>query len=94
MTSEPNPALVTVAPEILTIIKALEAFDNAMGPDPEKWRANLPGAKLVLDGTVLQQLVAMVPALGGLAVSSLNGFWAGIAAKVTSATTATPAPAA
>jgi len=84
--SSPNPVLVTVAPEIQAMLKALEAFDNAMGVDPEKWMANFPGAKLILDGTMLQQLTAVVPALGGLAITSLNGFWAGLAAKVTAAT--------
>ena len=85
--SSPNPVLVAVKPEILAIIAALTAFDNAMGPDITKWPQNFPGAKLILDGTVLQQLVAAEPALGGLAVSGLNGVWAGLAAKVTAATT-------
>jgi hypothetical protein len=92
--STPNPVLVTVAPEIQNMLKALEAFDNAMGADPAKWAVNFPGAKLILDGTMLQQLTAVVPALGGLAVTSLNGFWAGLAAKVTSATTPATPPAA
>jgi hypothetical protein len=95
--STPNPLLVTVAPEIQNMLKALEAFDNAMGVDPQKWATNFPGAKLVLDGTMLQQLTATVPALGALAITGLNGFWAGLAAKVTAATApqvvaATPAP--
>jgi Transglycosylase SLT domain len=84
--STPNPVLVTVAPEIQGILAALTAFDNAMGADPAKWAGNFPGAKLILDGTMLQQLTAVVPAFGGLAVSSLNGLWASLAAKVTTAT--------
>jgi hypothetical protein len=84
--STPNPVLVAVAPEIQAMLKALEAFDNAMGADPTKWALNFPGAKLILDGSMLQQLVAVAPALGGLAVTGLNGFWAGLAAKVTAAT--------
>jgi hypothetical protein len=82
----PNPVLVAVAPEIQSMLKALEAFDNAMGADPAKWAGNFPGAKLILDGTMLQQLTAVAPALGGLAVSGLNSVWAGLAAKVTAAT--------
>ena len=88
--STPNPILVTVAPEIEGILAALTAFDNAMGADPAKWAGNFPGAKLILDGTVLQQLTATIPAFGGLAVSSLNGFWAKLAAKVTAASTPKP----
>jgi hypothetical protein len=84
--SSPNPVLVAVKPEILNIIDALTAFDNAMGPDFTKWGQNFPGAKLILDGTVLQQLVAAEPALGSLAVTGLNGIWAGLAAKVMAAT--------
>jgi hypothetical protein len=87
--STPNAALVAVAPEILNMLTALEAFDNAMGPDPQKWITNFPGAKLILDGTLLTQLTAAVPALGGLAVSGLNSVWAGLAAKVTAATATT-----
>jgi hypothetical protein len=83
----PNPVLVAVAPEIQSTLKALEAFDNAMGTDPAKWALNFPGAKLILDGSMLQQLTAAAPALGGLAVTGLNSFWAGLAAKVTAATT-------
>ena len=85
--SNPNPVLVAVAPEIQAMLKALEAFDNAMGADPSKWVLNFPGAKLILDGNMLQQLTAVAPALGGLAVSGLNAVWAGLAAKVTAATT-------
>jgi hypothetical protein len=89
--STPNPVLVTVAPEIQGILAALTAFDSAMGPDPAKWAGNFPGAKLILDGTMLQQLTAVVPAFGGLAVASLNGLWARLSAKVTTATTTKPA---
>jgi hypothetical protein len=92
--STPNPGFVAVSPEIQNMLKALEAFDNAMGGDEAKWATNFPGAKLILDGTMLQQLTAMFPALGGLAVTSLNGFWAGLAAKVTSETTPATPPAA
>lgn len=92
----PNQALVAVAPEIQNMLAALTAFDNAMGADPAKWALNFPGAKLILDGTLLTQLTATAPALGGLAVSGLNSLWAGLAAKVTAETTsaATTAPAA
>jgi hypothetical protein len=84
--STPNPVLVAVAPQIQAMLKALEAFDNAMGTDPQKWAVNFPGAKLILDGNMLQQLTAVAPALGELAVTGLNNIWAGLAAKVTAAT--------
>jgi len=94
MSTPANQVLVAVAPEIQAVLQALTAFDNAMGADPQKWVANFPGAKLILDGTLLQQLTAVAPALGGLAVSGFNGVWAGLAAKVTAQTTpATPAAA-
>ena len=84
--STPNPVLVAVAPEIQNILTALTAFDNAMGADPAKWALNFPGAKLVLDGTLLTQLTAVAPALGSVAITGLNNVWAGLAAKVTAAT--------
>jgi hypothetical protein len=78
----PNQALAAVSPEARAMIAAIVAFNNAMGVDPAKWAFNFPGAKLILDGTMLQQLTAMVPALGGLAITNLNSFWAGVAAKL------------
>jgi hypothetical protein len=85
--STPNPVLVQVSPEILAVLQALEAFDNAIGPDPAKWALNFPPAKLTLDGAVLKQLQLVAPALGGLAVTEVNGLWANLASKVTAATT-------
>ena len=84
--STPNPVLKTVAPEIYGIIQALVAFDNAMGPNPADWVGNLTPAKLTLDGAVLKQLQLMAPALAGLAISTANSFWEGLAAKVQAAT--------
>jgi hypothetical protein len=85
--STPNPVLVTVAPEIIAIMQALEAFDNAMGPNPADWVGNLTPAKLTLDGAVLKQLQLMAPALAGLGISELNSVWSGIISKVQAATT-------
>lgn len=87
--STPNPVLVAIAPQVIAILQALENFDNAMGPDPTKWPLNFAPAKLTLDGAVLLQLQNLAPSLGGLAVSGLNGVWAGLIAKVTAATTPT-----
>lgn len=86
----PNPILKTVAPELYGIIDALTAFDNAMGPDPTKWVQNFAPAKLILDGTVLKELVAMEPALGGLAISEVNGLWGNLASKIQAATGVAP----
>lgn len=87
--STPNPVLAAVSPEVLAILQALEAFDNAMGPNIAAWPLNFPPAKLTLDGAVLKQLQNLSPSLGGLAVTEVNGLWASLAAKVTAATTTT-----
>lgn len=89
--STPNPVLVAVSPEVLAILQALEAFDNAMGPNITQWPLNFPPAKLTLDGAVLKQLQNLSPSLGGLAVTEVNGLWASLAAKVTAATTSSTA---
>ncbi len=88
--STPNPALVAVAPELYGVIQALTAFDNAMGPDPTKWLQNFAPAKLILDGTVLKELVSMEPALGGLAIAEVNGLWSSLAGKIQAATGVAP----
>ena len=80
--STPNPILGAAAPELIAIIKALQSFNAAMGPDPAKWALNFPGAQLILTGTVLNQLPLLATAEGGVAITQLDNVYAGWIAKL------------
>jgi hypothetical protein len=80
--STPNPLLTAAAPELIAVIKALQAFNAAMGPDPTKWALNYPGAQLILTGTVLNQLPLLATAEGGVAVTQLDSIYAGWITKL------------
>lgn len=54
--STPNPIFAAASPELIAAINALKVFIASMGTDPTKWAVNYPGAKLILVGTVLQQV--------------------------------------
>jgi len=81
--STPNPVLTAAAPELIAVIKALQAFNAAMGPDPAKWALNYPGAQLILTGTVLQQVPALAAAEGGAGMTALNTVYEGWITKLT-----------
>ena len=83
--STPNPLLTAAGPELIAVIKALQAFNAAMGPDPMKWALNYPGAQLILTGTVMQQLPTLATAEGGLAISQLDNVLSGWITKLTPA---------
>lgn len=87
----PNPFVSAALPGLIAVVTALEAFDNAMGPDPAKWGLNFPGAKLILTGTVLQQLPVLATAEGGAAIAGLNGVYAGWITKLQAMQTPPPA---
>ena len=71
--STPNPVIKALAPEAVAILKALEAFDATMGTDPTQWALRFPGAKLVLDGTILSEVPVLNQAAGALVMGALNG---------------------
>jgi hypothetical protein len=77
-----DPIVTAAAPELIAVIKALQAFNAAMGPDPTKWVVNYPGAKLIETGTILQQLPALASAEGGVAINALDSLYAGWIAKL------------
>lgn len=77
-----DPVLQAAAPELIAIVKALQAFNAAMGADPAKWALNYPGAQLILTGTVLQQVPLLATAEGGAGMSALNNVYAGWITKL------------
>jgi len=81
--STPNPILTAAAPELIAVIKALQAFNAAMGPDPAKWALNFPGAQLILTGTILTQVPVLATAEGGAAITQLDNVYAGWITKLT-----------
>jgi hypothetical protein len=78
-----SPVLTAAAPELIAVIKALQAFNAAMGPDPAKWALNYPGAQLILTGTVLQQVPLLATAEGGAGMTALNNVYEGWITKLT-----------
>ena len=80
--STPNPVVAAAAPELINVVTALEAFNAAMGADPSKWAFNYPGAKLILMGTILQQLPLLATAEGGAGMAALDNVYAGWIAKL------------
>lgn len=77
-----TPALQAIAPELIAIIKALQAFNAAMGTDPAKWALNFPGAQLILTGTILTQVPLLAEAEAGAGIVALNNVYAGWITKL------------
>ena len=77
-----DPVLQAAAPELIAVVKALQAFNAAMGPDPAKWALNYPGAQLILTGTILQQVPLLATAEGGAGITALNNVYAGWITKL------------
>lgn len=91
MSTVENAVVAAATPELIAIITALQSFNAAMGPDPTKWAINYPGARLILAGTVLQQLPLLATAEGGAGIAALDNLESGWIAKLKGAGTATPA---
>ena len=84
--SNPDPALVAAAPALNTMFDALDAFFTNLGPDPAKVPLTLPGALLILQGTVALQLPAIATAEFGVvqasAHSTVDGWRKSLASKI------------
>jgi hypothetical protein len=80
--STPNPIVSAVAPELIAVIKALQSFNGAMGPNPLLWATNYPGAKLILTGTILQQVPALALSETSFLVTQLDNIYAGWVTKL------------
>lgn len=83
--STPNPILTAAAPELIAILKAIQAFNTTMGPDPTQWVVKFPGAQTVLIGTVLLEVPALATAEGAALQTSINSTLSGWITKLTPA---------
>jgi hypothetical protein len=80
--STPNPVVAAAAPELISVIQAIQTFITTMGPDPIKWAVLFPGASLALQGAVLLQLPTLATAEGGALQTTINATLSGWITKL------------
>lgn len=83
--STPNPLQqieLAAIPTGIAILQALKAFDAVMGPDPTQWVLKYPGARLVLAGTVANQLLPLLQSEGGVVVGALDAEYGNLITKL------------
>jgi hypothetical protein len=67
--SSPNPFVSAAAPELIAVLKSIQAFVANLGTDPTQVPIKFPGALQVLLGQIELQL----PALAGAEFTTLQG---------------------
>jgi hypothetical protein len=82
-----SPEELAAIPTAIASIKALQAFKNALGPNPLLWGSTIGGAELIFLGTLQNLVPSLLVSEGtalGTSVDSITNSWvATLQAKLT-----------